>query len=146
MSSEEHNRNLCKSIVNEIEAYCDRRMYRCPDCGEILEWSDDDYDLEESAYTCPHCGKTFDEDELDALSLYDYLNKNAYDVEYRIDASGNYKSVQIMVAGGGPNIYIDTADDRVKLFWWTERAEYSFLPDVGNAIDEYYEQEYLNMR
>lgn len=52
---------FAKSLVNEIEAYCDRRMYRCPDCGEILEWSDEDYDLEENAYTCPHCGKTFDE-------------------------------------------------------------------------------------
>lgn len=146
MSNEKYNKDCCKSIVYEIEAYCDRRIYRCPNCGEKIEWNDDNYDLEDSEYICPHCGKTFDENELESLSIADYLYKHAYDVEYRIDAQGNYKSVQIMVAGGGPNIYIDTADNRVKLFWWLERAEHSFLPDVGNAIDEYYKQEYENMR
>lgn len=146
MSNEEHNKNRCKSIATEIEAYNESRMYRCPECGAMIEWDDDCYDMEEGTYTCPQCETTFDEDELQALSIHDYLLKNAYDVEYRIDAQGNYKSVEIMVAGGGPNIYIDTADNRIKLFWWLEKAEYSFLPDVGNAIDEYYEQEYENMR
>lgn len=146
MSNEEHNKDRCKSIAIEIEAYNESRMYRCPECGAMIEWDDDCYDSEESTYTCPQCETTFDEDELQALSIHDYLAKNAYDVEYRIDAQGNYKSVEIMVAGGGPNIYIDTADNRVKLFWWMEKAEYSFLPDVGNAIDEYYEQEYLAMK
>ncbi len=146
MSNEEHNKNICKNIANEIEAYNEHRMYRCPECGEVIEWNDDCYDLEESTFTCPRCEATFDEDELQALSIYDYLAKNCYDVEYRIDSRGNYKSVELMVAGGGPNIYIDTADNRVKLNWWFERAECSFLPDVGNAIDDYYEQEYLEMK
>ena len=146
MSDEERNKNLCKSIAQEIEAYCEMRMYLCPDCREIFEWNNDDYDLEENEYSCPHCGKTIDADELEALSIYDYLGKNVYDVEYRIDAKGNYKSVEVMVAVGGPNIYIDTADNYVKLFWWRERAEYSFFSNVGNALDEYYEQEYENMR
>lgn len=54
--------------------------------------------------------------------------------------------MEITVAVGGPNIYIDTADDRVKLCWWHEKADCTFLPDVGNAIDEYYEQEYLTLK
>lgn len=146
MSNEEHNRNLCKNIVTEIEAYSESRMYRCPECGAIIEWDDERYAPDENAYTCPQCEMTFDADGLEALSIYDYLEKHCYDMEYRIDAQGNYKSVEIMVAGGGPNIYIDTADDLVKLYWWNERAEYSFLSDVGNAIDDYYEQEYLAMK
>ena len=88
----------------------------------------------------------FDNFSKNKLNGLDYLSKNCYDVQYRIDGRGNYKSVEITVAVGGPNIYIDTADDRVKLCWWHEKADCSFLPDVGNAIDEYFEQEYLTLK
>ena len=146
MSNEEYNKNLCKSIANEIKAYCDGRMYRCPVCNAVFEWNEDNYDADEHDYTCNSCGEAYDADDLEARSIWDYLSKNCYDVEYRIDGRGNYKSVEITVAVGGPNICIDTADDRVKLCWWHEKADCSFLPDVGNAIDDYYEQEYLTLK
>lgn len=49
-------------------------------------------------------GNVNEEDE--CQSLYDYFD-DVYDIEYRIDGEGNYKSVSLMIACGGPNIYVD---------------------------------------
>ena len=49
-----------------------------------------------------------------------------------------------MVACGGPNIYIDTASALVKLYWWTEYAEYPLSYSARDAIDEWAE-EYWNI-
>ncbi len=146
MSAANENRETCKRIAAEIEAYHDRTMYRCPECRKAIEWQNEQYDSEENVYTCPECRKTFDESELEALSVYDYLSRSYYDLEYRVDAQGNYKSVEIMVAGGGPSIYIDTGCNAVKLFWWGEKAEYSISPEAASAIDEYFEEEFRYMR
>ena len=48
-----------------------------------------------------------------------------------------------MVACGGPNIYIDTADQKVKLYWRGDYADYMIDQDAANAVDQWAE-EYWN--
>ncbi len=140
------NREICKRTVNEIESYCENKMYRCPLCGEAIEWDDAQYNPRTDEYACPICKESFEESELEALSLYDYFSKNIYDVEYRIDERKEYRSVEITVAGGGPNIYIDTKKQAVMLRWWNESAEYGLLPETIKEIDGYFEEEYENIK
>jgi hypothetical protein len=42
-----------------------------------------------------------------------------------------------MIACGGPNIYIDTAEKAVLLYWWTDRARYYLSSDVVDQVDDW---------
>lgn len=145
--TDRENFNHCKRIAEELEAYADGRAYKCMECGAVIEWDA----LEESehedgegwtAYTCPECEHEAREEEWEQLSLYDFFS-DTYDIEYRCDGRREYRSVKIMVACGGPNIYIDTARRAVLLYWWTDRAEYPLLSSTAEAVDEWAE-EYWN--
>lgn len=137
-NAEKENRQHCEHIAKEIEAYADGNVYRCPECGEEIRMPDDVGDK----YRCPHCHTVADVDDYEQLSVWDFLS-DVFDIEYRCSSGKEYRSVRIMVACGGPNIYIDTADALVKLYWWNERAEYPLSYEARDAIDEWAE-EYWN--
>ena len=134
------NREWCKSIAERLEAIAEGRIYRCPECGEYVE---------DNNLFCG-CGCQVDligsEDDnaepWEQVSFYDYFVDDIYDVEFRIGSDRQYRSVRIMVACGGPNIYIDTASKSVELYWWTDRASYLIDLDTVAAIDEWAEEWY----
>lgn len=131
------NREHCRRIAEDVAEYAAGNVYRCPDCGEVFTAPEDC-----EKYRCPDCGNVADLDKYEQLSLYDYLT-DCYDIEYRCDSNREYRSVQIMIACGGPNIYLDTASKSVELYWWTDRAEWPLSYDSIAALDEWAE-EYWN--
>ena len=137
--TDRENREHCQRIAEEIEAVADGNCYRCPKCGEIIRWDNDQYNDEEATYTCPECGEEFDESDLEPFCIYDYFD-DVFDIEYRINGNREYKSVRLMVACGGPNIYIDTAERAVMLYWWTDRAQYPLSRSACDAIDAEFEE------
>lgn len=50
-------------------------LYRCPHCEKIIEWNDANYNPEESTYICQKCKNTFEESELEALSMFEILEE-----------------------------------------------------------------------
>ena len=136
------NYEWCKHIVEQLEAYAGGEYYNCPECGELIKFDNDQFDQENESYTCQCCKATFAEHELEPVSLYDYFD-DVYDIEYRIGSDKQFRSVCIMVACGGPNIYIDTGSRRVELYWWSDRASYPIPGSVCDEIDSIWE-EYFN--
>lgn len=129
----DENREHCRQIAEDVEAYANGNVYRCPDCGEIIELPDDVGDK----YRCPDCETVHDVDDLEQLSLYDYF-EDCLDIKYLIDSDRvTVHSVKIMVACGGPNIYVDTESHNVELYWWGNRASYPIDYDTCNEIDEW---------
>ena len=129
----------CKAIADKLEAIADGRLYKCPECGEWIEWNDNQYDDENAIYTCPECSATFDESELETVSMYDYF-ENALDIDYVTNSNKEYKACRIMVACGGPNIYVNTWERKVELYWWSDSASYNLSYDVCEAIDNWAEE------
>ena len=80
----DENREHCKHIAKTLEAYATGDMYKCPECGAEFEWDNENYFENESGafYHCPNCGADVAENELEALSIYDYFS-DALDIEYR---------------------------------------------------------------
>lgn len=113
------NREYCKRVADELEAYAAGRMWRDAETGEEKE-----LDFEAAN----------NDDE--QLSISDYL-ADVLDYEITIDSRLEYKSAKIWVTLGGPNIWIDTAEKAVKLAWGTDRAEYLVDWDACEEIDEY---------
>ncbi len=136
--SERENRDYCKRIADDLESYVSGTVYRCPECGSIIEFDDLDAlereteDFPGYVYALP-CGcETTEEPE--QLSIYDYFS-DCLDIEYRCDSSKEYRSVSVMVTCGGPNIYIDTEEKAVLLYWWSDRARYYLSSDAVDAVD-----------
>ncbi len=65
----------------------------------------------------------------------DYLM--AYSYSFVIGSDKKYKHVRVMVAGGGPNIWIDTQDQEVQGFW----GSYVYKKPIYNLdhVDDYFE-------
>jgi len=140
----EENRNHCKRIAEDLELYASGSAYKCPCCREVFDHDDIAESEHENAggitcYTCPHCNEEIEESDLEAVSLYDYF-EDCLDIEYRCDAQREYRSVQIMVTCGGPNIFIDTATKQVELYWWGDRASYPISYDAVDAVDAWAEE------
>ena len=140
----EENRNRCKNIAENIDMYVNGDGYRCPECGLVHPF--DEYETSEHetinggiCYTCPNCGGEIEESELEAISIYDYFD-DVFDIEYRTGSDKEYRSVCVMVACGGPNIYIDTATKNIELYWWTDKASYPLSLEAVNEIDNYFEE------
>lgn len=141
--TDRENRAHCRRIAETLEAYADGYMYRCPECGEAIQIADlDDVLTEtedgETLYRLP-CGCTVDT-EPEQLGLYDYF-EDVLDVEYRIESDREtLRSVSLMIAFGGPTIYIDTAENAVLLYWWNDHARYSFDSGISDYINEWYQE------
>lgn len=139
------NREHCKRIAEDLEAYANGDYYRCPHCERVhlmTEYEETEHENEdgETCYTCPNCGDEIVENELEACSVYDYFDGDIYDIEYCVGSDRKYRSVSIMVACGGPNIYIDTKRRAVLLYWWNESAEYPLTISTCDEIDAYFEE------
>lgn len=132
-------RDTCKDIAEGVDAYADGIVHRCPECDEEIEFPDDVGDK----FKCPHCGEVNDADDFETLTVYDYL-EDALDWEYRVTRDKQYRSCEICVGWGGPNIYIDTADAYVHLYWGSTQTKYPIKYETSDALDEWAE-EYYNM-
>ena len=127
-----------------LQDIADGNMLICPECGERHnrdDYTESENEDGETVYTCPSCGATVNDfDDLDALTLSEYLADN-FGIEYRIDDAGDLRSVQIMTACGGPNIYIDTERRAVCLHWWGSSAAFPIdcADDVEDVAREWWE-------
>lgn len=135
---DDENRATCKRIAKEVEAYAAGNVYRCPDCREELYLPDDVGDK----YLCPRCGTVHDVNDLEQLSIYDYM-EDILDVDFTISRTKEYRSCSVCVGLGGPNIYIETDSSYVKLYWGNSRAEYPLSYSARDEIDNWAE-EYFN--
>ena len=128
----------CKAIADKLEAIAQGRLYECPECGEYVE---------DNNLFC-ECGSQVDligSEECDGwkqVSFYDYF-ENALDIDYITNSQKEYKACRIMIAYGGPNIYINTWERKVELYWWTNSASFYLSGETCRAIDEFME-EYFN--
>ncbi len=130
----QHNRNHCKSIAETLEEYVNGEVFRCPECGEHCSMEEVENENGDTVYKCS-CG-CISEYEPEQMSVWDWA-EDILDIEYRVDSYKELRSVQIMVAFGGPNIYVDTATKSVELYWWGDRASYPISYDAAAALDDW---------
>ena len=79
-------------------------------------------------------------DDIEEATLYDYFEDGVLDVDYIVNSQKEYKACRILIAYGGPNIYINTFSRELELYWWTESEKIELDSDICNMIDEYMEE------
>lgn len=70
------------------------------------------------------------DDDGEAINAFDYLSE-ALDIEYTLNSSRECIGGRILVAFGGPNIWIDTRTSTVDGYWYGERAKEVFDDCIG---------------
>ena len=71
----------------------------------------------------------------DMISGFDYIS-DVYDIQYILASDREtVLGARLMVACGGPNIWIDTQSRKVELYWWGDYAECGYSDDPM-GIDE----------
>jgi hypothetical protein len=64
------------------------------------------------------------------FSAFDYL-QDALDIEYIVSSKGEYLGARVLVAFGGPNIWVNTRTNTVEGQWWGDSASASFTDNIG---------------
>ena len=148
----EHN-DHCKEIAEQLEAYRNGEYFEYngnlyPVNGKNEYWlnntNGNSYYLDDDGYYYYEIdGEKIDADSIEIVSLYDFFSDDSvYDVTYIVNSRKEFEAVRVMVACGGPNIYINTWDKQVELYWWNESGKYYLDTDICNAINEIFEELY----
>ena len=66
--------------------------------------------------------------------------EGTYDIRYYVDSSKRYLGAEIMVAGGGPTIWVNTYTKEVEGYWGCDKVREPFIDELG--LDDYCEEMY----
>ena len=66
--------------------------------------------------------------------------EDVYDIRYIVDREKRYFSAELMVAGGGPTIWVSLNDMEVQGYWGGDRVNEPFIDNIG--LDDYCEELY----
>jgi len=64
--------------------------------------------------------------------------EDVYDIEWITYQDGRYKAARLLVAGGGPNIWVNLQTNTVDGYWASDRFSWGFVDNIG--LDEYLEE------
>ena len=66
--------------------------------------------------------------------------EGVYDIRYIVDQKKRYLGAELMVAGGGPNIWVNLDTKYVEGYWGGDKVEQPFTDNLG--LDDYCEEMY----
>lgn len=127
-----------RSIAHELDNIAKGITWFCPQCGEEhLIYSEG-----EDAPECPDC-----HEPMEQMTMSDWFNDRWYNCEVMIDPTdpSQVKWGRVMVACGGPNIWVNTGDEKIQLFWWGNNAETDIEHDTAMEVNDLI-QDYWQMQ
>ena len=68
--------------------------------------------------------------------------QDVYDIRYILDREKRYMGAELMVAGGGPTIWVNLYTKEVEGYWGADRVTVPFADNLG--LDDYCEEMYGN--
>ena len=66
--------------------------------------------------------------------------EDVYDIRYIVDQEKRYMGAELMVAGGGPTIWVNLYTKEVEGYWGGDRVTAPFIDNLG--LDDYCEEMY----
>ena len=64
--------------------------------------------------------------------------EGVYDIEWITFNDHSYKAARLLVAGGGPNIWVNLQTNTVDGYWASDKCSWGFVDNLG--LDEYSEE------
>ena len=66
--------------------------------------------------------------------------EGVYDIRYIVSSQKKYLGAMLMVAGGGPTIWVNTLTSEVEGYWAGDKCTWAFQDNMG--LDDYNEEMY----
>ena len=63
---------------------------------------------------------------------------DVYDIEWITHRDHTYKAARLLVAGGGPNIWVNLLSNTVDGYWASDKCTWGFIDEIG--LDDYLEE------
>ena len=77
-------------------------------------------------------------DENNTMKQLEAFMEGVYDIEWITFRDRSYKAARLMVAGGGPSIWVNLQTNTVDGYWWGDTCKVPFADNLG--LDEYLEE------
>ena len=119
------------SAIKKKSETCDEQLRRM--CKRIAD------DITEKAIT-RYNGYETEHDEDDEGTLATRFMEHVYDIRYIVDREKRYYSAELLVAGGGPTIWVNLNTKEVEGYWGGDRVTEPFIDNIG--LDDYLEEMY----
>ena len=69
--------------------------------------------------------------------------EDVYDIEWITHRDHSYRAARLLVAGGGPTIWVNTLTDNVEGYWWgCDKVSLVFFDNIG--LDDYLREMHAN--
>ena len=68
--------------------------------------------------------------------------ENTYDIRYLVDQNKMFLGAEILVAGGGPTVWVNLWTKEVEGYWGSDRVIEPFIDEIG--LDDYLEEMYAS--
>ena len=65
---------------------------------------------------------------------------DVYNIEWITYQDKSYKAARLLVAGGGPNIWVNLQTNTVDGYWGCDKVTWGFVDNIG--LDDYLEEMY----
>ena len=105
---------------------CEEQLRRM--CKRIAD------DITEKAIT-RYNGYETKHDEDDEGTLATRFMDHVYDIEWITFQDHSYKAARLMVAGGGPVVWVNTQTGTVDGYWGTDKVHWHYTDNIG--LDDY---------
>ena len=81
------------------------------------------------------------QDKLDGIKASEFMN-DVYDIEWITFNDHSYKAARLLVAGGGPNIWVNLQTNTVDGYWGTDKVHWHYTDNMG--LDDYLSELHAN--
>ena len=164
--ADEKLKEIVRSYAHDIEAAADGTLYKVNGEPTIIddmdEWKQNEWEnlkakfLKEHPFTDPKDKETYESedeyvidnigevdeiDEPEQMSITDYINDNSLgDIRFEVDRKMELYGGKVLLAFGGPNIWLH--DDEIRGYWGGDTETWSLCSDARDALMEFFQDEW----
>ena len=120
--SKEMQREHVRRIAEELDAVNEGRAFFFDDDPYTIRY------LLEGLYRLP--------EDSEQAGFGDYFSET-YNEHFIVNRDGELQGVRVMVACGGPNVWVDTYSQEVVSYWGSDTERYPLLSSTAEAIDDW---------
>ena len=163
-------KEIVRSYAHDIEAAADGTLYKVNGEPTIIdnmdEWKQSEWEnlkaefLKEHPFTDPNdkevyesedeyvtdnIGEVDDIDEPERMSITDYINDNSLgDIRFEVDGRMELYGGKILLAYGGPNVWLH--DDESRGYWGCDTETWSLCSNAREVLMEFFQNEWGMVR
>ena len=87
----------------------------------------------------PKISKDDGKEAIELQTAHEFM-EGVYNIEWITHQDHTYKAARLLVAGGGPNIWVNLQTNTVDGYWGSDKRSWGFVDNIG--LDEYLQEEH----